>query len=144
VSICYVDTSVLAKRYIHESRSDQVDDFLAEQSALIITTLTTAEVRSLLARRRRGGDFDAELETQLFAALRDDMRQGYIVEENLSSDILGGAVQLIEQLATVPLRTLDAIHLAASQQLAVDQIATADRRMRDAARELDTPCQFFG
>jgi predicted nucleic acid-binding protein len=144
VSVCYVDTSALAKRYVNETDSDAVDAFLAEQSLLLVTSLTRAEMRSLLARRRRLGEIDPALEAQIFASFLDDIRQGYLVEHPLSGAMLDGAVNLIGQLPAIALRTLDALHLAAAQELGAERVATADGIMRDAATELSIPTSFFG
>jgi predicted nucleic acid-binding protein len=144
LSACYIDTSALAKRYVNEAGSEEVDDFLAAQSLLLVTSLTRAEMRSLLARRRRQHDFDAAVEGQVFASFLDDIRQGYLVEHELSAVMLDGAVNIIAQLPAIALRTLDALHLAAAQQLGAERLATADATMRDAAAELGLPTTFFG
>jgi hypothetical protein len=143
MSLCYLDTSALAKRYINEAFSDDVDAYLARQSTLLITDLTTAEMRSMLARRRRDGEIDSSFENQAFAAYLDDIGQGHLVERPLSPEILTGAVNVIGQHPDVPLRTLDAIHLAAATHLGVERLATADRRMRDAARAMDLATDYF-
>lgn len=139
-----MDTSALAKRYVHEPRSDEVDAFLSEQARLFMTTLTTVEMRSLLARRRRLREIDAVLEAQLFAAFLDDVRQGWLIEHELSHLMVQGAVNLIAQLPSVALRSLDATHLAAAQQLGSDVLVTADGPMRDAAVELGLGVVYFG
>jgi hypothetical protein len=144
VSTAYIDTSALAKRYLNEAGSEEVEDCLADQSLLLTTRLTRAEMRSLLARRRRHGELDAALEAQLFAAFLDDIRQGYLVEHELSAPMLDGAVNIIGQLPAIALRTLDALHLAAAQQLGAETLVTADATMRDAAAELGIPTSFFG
>lgn len=144
MSICYVDTSALAKRYVNEAQSEEVEEFLSEQSLLLITNLTTAELRSLLAQRRRSGELKAVMEMRLFATFRDDVRQGYVSERELSAAMIEGAVNLIGQLVTPALRTLDALHLAACQQLGAELLVTADTRMRDAASELGIAARFFG
>ena len=72
------------------------------------------------------------------------IRQGYLIEHPLSPAMVDGAVNLMAQLPTVALRTLDALHLAAAQQLGAERIATADRIMRDAAAELGIATANFG
>jgi predicted nucleic acid-binding protein len=144
VSACYVDTSALAKRYVNENRSDDVDAFLAMQSLILITPLSRAEMRSMLARRRRLAEIDAELEAQVFATFLDDIRQGFFIEHVFDEKVFSGAVNLIGQMPAVSLRTLDALHLAAAQQLGAETLATADAVMRDAARELGIATEFFG
>jgi predicted nucleic acid-binding protein len=49
---------------------------------------------------------------------------------DVSNELLDNAARL----ASRELRTLDAIHLATAQSLAVDGIVTYDRRLADAAR----------
>jgi len=144
LSVCYLDTSALAKRYLNEARSDEVDAFLAEQSLLLVSTLTTVQMRRLLARRRRGRELDATLEAQVFATFRDDVRQGYMVEHELSRLMLEGASNLIAEIPQVPLRTLDALHLAAAQQLGAERLVTADAVMRAAAGAVGLAVEFFG
>lgn len=144
MSICYVDTSVLAKRYFNEAGSDEAEAFLIDQTQVIITELTAVEMRSLIARRRRDGSIDAALEAQIYAAFRADVRRKFIREHALSSQVFQGAEQLIAQLPEVPLRTLDALHLAAAQELGVERLATADKRMRDAAERIELAVDFFG
>lgn len=101
-------------------------------------------MRDLLARRRRRGNFDATTEAQIYAAFLDDLRQGYLIEHELSVAVYDGAVNLIGQLPSIALRTLDALHLAAAQQSAAERVATADSVMRDAALELGIATDFFG
>jgi len=144
MSICYVDTSALAKRYFNEPYAEQAEVFLAQQSLLVITLLTAVEMRSLTARRRRAGELDATLEAQIFASFREDVRLRHLVQHEITADTFAGAVQIISQLPDVALRTLDALHLAAAQQLGVECLVTADRRMSEAASGLAMPVKFFG
>ena len=39
---------------------------------------------------------------------------------------------------------LDALHLAAAQELSVERLVTADKRMRDAADRIEMAVDFFG
>ena len=144
MSTCYLDTSALAKRYLDEERSDEVDEFLGEQTLLLITPLVRTEMRSLFARRRRMKELDATLEMQLYSTFVDDIRQGYFIEHDVSARVFEGATNLIAQLPSIGIRTLDALHLAAAQQLGADLLVTADATMRDAARELGLATQYFG
>jgi predicted nucleic acid-binding protein len=51
---------------------------------------------------------------------------------------------LVERLASVPLRTLDALHLAAATEAGAGLVATADRVMADAAAALGLDVASFG
>jgi len=55
----YLETSALAKWYVNERGSDAFVTYLQGLDAAAISSLTRAEMRSLFARRRRVGDFDA-------------------------------------------------------------------------------------
>jgi uncharacterized protein len=142
--ICYVDTSALAKRYLNEWFSDAVDTFLMDQSLLLVTTLTTIEMKNLLSRRWRMGELDPSAEMRVFSTYLDNVRQGFIAERDVSREMFQGAVHLLGQLPDVPLRTLDALHIAAHQQLGADILVTADQHMREAAKALDITAKYFG
>jgi len=49
----YFDTSALAKWYINETRSDDVEKYLQKHGPVTISDFTIVEMRCLLARRRR-------------------------------------------------------------------------------------------
>ena len=51
--IIYFDTSALAKWYLNEARSDDVERYIQEHGPVAISELTVVEMRCLLARRRR-------------------------------------------------------------------------------------------
>lgn len=139
----YLDTSALAKWYLHEARSDHVETFIREHAPLAVSSLTVVEMRCLLARRRRCGDIDEAMETRVFAAFQEDLRQGHLVEHEIGPTGPDGAVNLIASLPHVPLLTLDALHLAIARDIGVDGIATADRVMAAAAREMEFPVETF-
>ncbi len=46
-------------------------------------------------------------------------------------------------LPAVPIRTVDAFHLAMAKQIQAEALATADRIMADAAAALDIPVVRF-
>ena len=54
-SVIYFDTSALAKWYISEAHSDDVEEYLQKHGPVAISDLTIVEMRCLLARRRLSG-----------------------------------------------------------------------------------------
>jgi len=132
----YVDTSALAKRYLNENRSEELDEFLIGNTPVSISSLTTVEMRSLLARRRREGDVDRALEGRLWAALGEDIAEGFLLTHPLIDEHAAAAVRLLAMLPHVPLRTLDAVHLAIARQIGATHLVTADRVMVAGAEEL--------
>jgi predicted nucleic acid-binding protein len=65
----YVDTSALAKRYINEAGSEEIDAFLGRWPRVLISRLVVLELRCVLQRRRRAGEIGAAYER---AAMADD------------------------------------------------------------------------
>jgi len=131
----YADTSVLVKRYIEEPFSSEVEALL-ENSTLVISSLTVVEVRCALARRRRNREIDVLRESRVNAELATDIQTGSLRVGEIDAGHFTTAYHLIGRLAELPLRTLDALHLAAAEQANVSGFATADKTQADAAAAL--------
>ena len=127
--LIYFDTSALAKWYLNEAQSDEVEQYIQAQGPVAISDLTVVEMRCLLARRRRAGDIDFKTEMQVFATFEEDRRLGALHCFPLPQDWAAGAVHLLTLLADLPLRTLDTLHLFIAQDIQADVLATADRVM---------------
>ena len=108
----YFDTSALAKWYLNESRSEAVEGFIQAHGPVEISELTIVEMRCLLARRRREGNFDRDTEMKIFATFEEDVRQGILICHPMQVGIAAAALNLISMVPDVPLRTLDAFQLA--------------------------------
>ena len=124
----YVDSSALLKNYFAESDSSIAERLLGSDSVLVTSWVTLVEVRRNLARELKGaelreakGQFAADLEAMALVAI---------------DEVVCRAAALIgEQLAV---RSLDAIHLASAQRLAIPSLPflTFDLRQAQAARSL--------
>ena len=132
----YVDTSAVAKWYLNEPRSDVFTAWIVEQPEPWISTLTVLEMRCLLARRRRAGEITTTLEARAFSTFEEDVANAHLFLQPIDDRFLRVALALIERLPDLPLRTLDAIHLAVARHLATPRLATADERMAEAAAVL--------
>ena len=134
--IIYFDTSALAKWYLNEPRSDDVEKYIQEHGPVAMSDLTVVEMRYLLARRRRERDIDSRTENKIFATFQEDIRQKYLICHPLPSDIAVGAINLLSVLPDVPLRTLDAFHLVVVKEIQADTLATADKIMASGAKAM--------
>lgn len=132
----YLDTSALAKWYLPEAHSTELEHWLLQVGPVSISSLTVLEMRALLARRCREGDIDAEHEMRIFAAFEEDMARAHLRCQALADAHALSAARLIASLPGVPLRSLDALHLAIAQSLGITTLATADRVMIQAAEAL--------
>jgi hypothetical protein len=135
-TIIYFDTSALAKWYINEAKSEDVEQYIREQGPVSISDLTVVEMRCLLARRRREKSIDAKMETEIFATFQEDIREKFLICHKLPEGWAAGAVNLLAVLSDIPLRTLDAMHLAIAKDLTVDILATADKIMASGAKAM--------
>lgn len=135
--IIYFDTSALAKWYLNESRSEDVEKYIQEYGPVDISDLTIVEMRSLLARRRREGDIDSKTEIRVFATFEEDIRQKILICHPLPNGWTAGAVNLLAVLSELPIRTLDALHLVVAKEIQAEIIATADGIMASGAKTLE-------
>ena len=134
--IVYFDTSALAKWYLNETLSDEVERYIQEHGPVEISDLTAVEMRSLLSRRRREREIDIKTETRAFAVFEEDVRRGFLIRNPLPATLAAGAVNLIASFPDVPLRTLDAMHLVVAQEIGAAVLATSDRVMAAGAEAL--------
>lgn len=129
----YLDTSALAKWYLNEVGSESFAAWINEQDDTHISTLTVTEFRCLLARRERMKELGSASAQQIYATFEHDIEQGFLILHEVQNDDLVIARQLIDRLANLPLRTLDAMHLAIAERMNAEALASADKVMLDAA-----------
>ena len=56
---------------------------------------------------------------------------------------VAAAIMLLERVAPIALRTLDAVHLRVALDMGAEQVATADRTMAEAADEVGLRVKSF-
>lgn len=140
----YIDTSALAKWYLPEEGSEEVEDYIRANCPLSISLLTKVEMSSLAARRCRLGDLDAASQGKVLATFEGDIIAGHLqlvpqtVEAFLAAEFLMGAHP---ELA---LTTLDALHLGTMTSAGITMLATADTTMARAAAKIGVECRVFG
>ena len=134
--VIYFDTSALAKWYLPEEQSNEVEKYIQEHGPVVISDLTVVEMRNLLARHRREGNLDPNTEIKVFATFEEDIRQKFLICHPLSDGVARGAVNLLSVLCDLPLRMIDAMHLAMAKEIQTDVLATADPVMASAGEKL--------
>jgi predicted nucleic acid-binding protein len=132
----YFDTSALAKWYINEQGSDEVEKWLIIRGPVAISDLTVVEMRSLLALRKRERHFNSSLEMEIFSTFQEDIRRKIIICHPLPAGSAAAAVHLLNRFSDSSLATLDAMHLAIAGEIGAEIVATADRIMAEAAEAL--------
>lgn len=132
----YIDTSALAKWYVYEFQSPEVQDFITGNLPVTISRLGVLEFHALVRRRGRAGELSAELQAEVIVRFQEHIRQGFVFVHPLEDRHALAGIEIMQRLTEHPLRTLDALHLATAQQIGARTLATADRVMAAAAGAL--------
>ena len=80
----------------------------------------------------------------MLQALRSDIQGGILSVHPMIDEYFVSAFHLVDDLPTLTLRTLDAMHLCVAQAMGAIEIATADDVMRRVAETLGLKVTFFG
>ncbi len=133
----YLDASGLAKLYVEEPGSDEIERALVGRRDVVVSDLAVTEVVSALARRLRERDLSSKDAKRVHRQILADVARGEFRQVGLSPDVHRAAERLLVQLGgDVPLRTLDALHLALAVGASARAFVTYDRRLRDAATRM--------
>jgi len=132
--ILYMETSVLAKRYLHEQGSAEVDRLVAAAEKVGTSIITRVEVTAALARARRQKLLDEEPATRLRALFASHWPS--LVRLSLHESAIERADALAWEL---DLRGYDAVHLASAlvwrESITESPLfATFDKALGNAAR----------
>lgn len=135
----YIDTSALVKLYVREPDSEACEATVAGAS-LASSRLLYCEFRSALLVKVSRGALSAEVMAETLRAFETDIVAHRIQFIPLSDLLVKDAADLILDLhPTVPLRTLDALHLATYLSAHTGPLFTKDLRMLHAAERLGLP-----
>jgi predicted nucleic acid-binding protein len=115
VSVYFLDSSALVKRYVAEPGSAWIQAITAPKvrNKLIIARLTWVEVLSAFARRQREGSFAPADAATAIRSFRYDLDHQYRVVE-FNRTVVEVAGQLVGKH---PLRASDAVQLASALQV---------------------------
>ena len=133
----YVDTSALAKAYLTEARSREVDDLLTRESGrVVIGELATLEMRCAISRRTRDQTIAPDIAARIWATFQSDVADGQFEMIAHHPDDFQAATRIIEMIAPLPVKALDALHLVFARRAGASQFASADRQQLAAAEAL--------
>lgn len=133
----YVDTSALAKAYLAEGNCRNVDDFLTRESGrVVIGELAILEMRCAIARRTRDQTLAANVADRTWATFESDIADGHFDMVPHHPDDFQAATRIIEMVAPLPVKALDALHLVFARRSAASEFASADKQQLAAARAL--------
>ena len=126
----YLDSAVLVKLFVREPDSEFFGK-LTDGESISSSVLAYTEVGSAFLAKERAAAITPEQRRRAPTPLR---------ERRLTTADLKRANRILGQChPQVPLRSLDALHLASCDQLQDWPLCTTDKRMRDAAVTLHFP-----
>ena len=137
--IMYLDTGILVKLLTPETESPFFERELVGHT-VVSSELALVEVKSALFAKERAGIITAaqraKAETKFAAMVAD----GFFRLINFDSHTLRKSVQVIQAChPKVPLRALDALHVAACDLAQEFPLCTTDARMHAAAQAMHIP-----
>src|SRR5688572_15726715 len=135
----YLDTSVLVKLFTREPDSEHYGK-LTDGQVVCSSVLAYTEAWSALLAKERAGGLTPEQRRKVWAAFDRNVMEDVIELLPMGPAIFKRANRILEVChPKVPLRSLDALHLASADQSQDWPLATGDKRMREAAEMLGFP-----
>ena len=130
----YLDSCIIVKLLVAEPDSEFFISSL-EGKVLLTSELALTEIFSALLSRERAGKIAASDRRRAWREFEARIEAKEIRIEKMNSIVLHKATHLLERChPKVPLRTLDAIHLATADLCHDFPLATTDGRLREAAQ----------
>jgi len=130
----YLDASVLVALFANDSLTARADAYLrAHPSELVVSDFAAAEFASAFARRVREKLLTVNEARTAFSTF-DVWTSREAAREQITSADIASAAAFIRRL-DMPLRTPDAIHIAAAQRIDAE-LLTFDKQMVAGARAL--------
>lgn len=129
----YLDSCILVKLLVREADSEFYGR-LTDGQPVASSMLAYTEVWAALVAKERKQHITAELRQQAWRRFEQLYLEDIFDLASISDAIVRRANWIIGRVhPQVPLRSLDAIHLATADQLQDWPLVTSDARMRDAA-----------
>jgi len=132
--MAYVDTSVLVAYYCPEPLSEKVETFLSKHVGPIISALTEIELFSAVSKKVRTREMKRKDAGRVIARFLSDVENDYYTYLPMEASYYRMARDWIGMFS-LPLRTLDALHLAISSSEGLD-IVTTDPGLFKSAKAL--------
>ena len=134
----YLDTSFIAPLAIAEASSESVEAFLLRRKAELATSQwTRVELASLVARRVRMGELDADQAEAIRTAFDRLLAESFTMLTVATTDFTT-AVALLAKPDT-GLRAGDALHLAIARNHRAKTVYTLDHGLLKAGKRLKLP-----
>ena len=136
----YWDTSTLAKLYLPETDSPDFELKAGTEPTIVTVKLALHEMRRVAFRKESDGLIPANTAEAVLSQLERDIGAGEIriVELGAAVEAEFNAIMATcyRRTPVIPIRTFDALHLAAARVAGETELVATDKRLRDAAKLL--------
>ncbi|MCJ7582142.1 MAG: type II toxin-antitoxin system VapC family toxin [Candidatus Aminicenantes bacterium] len=133
----FLDTSALAKRYIEEPGSDELENLLhSAVKEVTVSTLALPEFSAAISRKVRNKELSDEMATDAMKEIEIDWN-GLFIKIPLFEDLAKQAASLTIQF---PLKGADAVHLVSAVASGADLFIASDRQLISAAEQIGLQC----
>ena len=135
----YLDSCILVKLFVREADTDFFGK-LTDGQNLSSSILAYTEVWAALLAKERNGGITAEQRQRAWRSFEWNVDEEVILLIPFTQALFKKTNHILETChPQVPLRTLDALHLASCDQVQDWPLCTTDKRMRAAAAVLRFP-----
>jgi predicted nucleic acid-binding protein len=135
----YVDTSIIVKLYVRETRSAEAATLVTSgHEAIPLTLFHQLEFANALRLKQFRGEADAGQIRRIFDRLQTHLDRGvYFCPELDWHEALRQAEHLSQtHTRRIGTRTLDLVHVASAMVMGANRFLTFDERQRNLAREV--------
>ena len=136
----YWDTSTLAKLYLPEADSPDFELKAGTEPTIVTVYLALNEMRRVAFRKESDGLIPTNTAESVLSQLEQDISAGEIriVEHGAAVEAEFNVIlaACFRRVPVIPVRTFDALHLAAARVAGETELVATDKRMRDAAKLL--------
>lgn len=132
----YLDTSSLLKLFHEEPETDGVRQAVSAESEIIVSVLARLESRIQFKSRWLGGDYGKTRYLAYVKELDQLAETDPFRFVDLAGSVFATAVRQDWAAVSLHVRTLDRLHLAAMEELAVRRLMTNDATQAAAAKAL--------
>ena len=135
----FFDSSSLAKRYIDEQGSSEIESILYDTTQLAVSIIVIPEILSGLNRRVREGVITLEDYKIIKKQFAEDMEDMIVLQ--LAPKVISTSTSLLEKNT---LRAMDALHIACAIEWNATLFVTSDKRQLLAAKHAGLELNYVG
>jgi predicted nucleic acid-binding protein len=136
----YWDTSTLGKLYLPEPDSAAFAQKALTAPAIVTTRLAVYEMRRVAFRKESEGLIQSGTAETVLSQVAQDITSGQLriveLDARVETEFNAIMAACYRHTPPLPIRTLDALHLASARADNQTELVATDKRMRDAAKLL--------